>query len=539
MESNPHKRHRSRKILRTLGFRLGDRSGEATSIPPTANDNVGANIMPDAGPADAGSPPSPLSHEASKETEGSPVIMHSEVVETPEMKTSPRHPLLNTSLPDRAGSSLYPDSVLSAGYQVPTTRRSRLLGSLGLAHVSISSTSSQNTLAHGLTGRTSAPEAATDNPQARSSNNGNAPLARDIAPTPSISYILTPLDATNAVSDTSNSTNESTSHPESAGSTTRKLKESLKKLGTYGSLVPPLGDTITRFIAHIDALPTATLIEENSEPVFSKIAEAADRLNGLFSRLGLVPMAVTISQTLKLKEAQKKGRPLNNKSTAASMTNIVKWTLLFDDYGVFESTNDQLPAENERDIESRLEALNPVKEASYNSTESAGLYRTRCAPNTGELILAGLHDWASDPHSARVCWMKGGAGTGKTTIAYTFCELLKASGQLAGSFFCSRLLPQCQDSNRILSTLAYQFARFNPHFRLALGRALNNQSDSGDSSTIVAQFQNLLTGPLSSIKHRIPFGLFVVALLSRFLINYDPWTDQYYQATLAHICSLN
>src|SRR5687767_8104944 len=102
------------------------------------------------------------------------------------------------------------------------------------------------------------------------------------------------------------------------------------------------------------------------------------------------------------------------------------------------------------------------REAAYN--QDVGLDRHACTEGTRKTILAQLDEWATDPAGARVYWLNGLAGTGKTTIAISLCKSLASKGLLGASFFCSRQLPRCRDSRLIVPTIAYQLARFSSTF---------------------------------------------------------------------------
>jgi hypothetical protein len=105
--------------------------------------------------------------------------------------------------------------------------------------------------------------------------------------------------------------------------------------------------------------------------------------------------------------------------------------------------------------------------------------------------------------------MNGMAGTGKTTIAYTLCERLNAAHQLGASFFCSRSLPDCRDTRRIVPTIAYQLARFSHPFQEALCQVLAIEPDVG-SYNISEQFEKLLRNPLLEVKQTFPDDVVVV-----------------------------
>ncbi|KAG8741087.1 hypothetical protein FRC10_003327 [Ceratobasidium sp. 414] len=159
----------------------------------------------------------------------------------------------------------------------------------------------------------------------------------------------------------------------------------------------------------------------------------------------------------------------------------------------------------------RLGGLDPAKMARYDSFAASQLRRGGCTPNTRKLVLQGLQDWASDPHGAKIYWMNGMAGTGKTTIAHSFCTSLKAAHQLAASFFCSRSLPECRNVARIAPTIAYQLARFCRPFQAVLCRILGDDPDIG-TCDVKTQFEKLVSEPLLEVKDKVPSGLLVVVI---------------------------
>ncbi|CAE6473985.1 unnamed protein product, partial [Rhizoctonia solani] len=117
-----------------------------------------------------------------------------------------------------------------------------------------------------------------------------------------------------------------------------------------------------------------------------------------------------------------------------------------------------------------LARLSPSLSAHYNSAQAIELKRGECTPGTRISVLAHMNDWASMSSSdtGSIYWLNGMAGTGKTTIAYSLCSELDAKHQLAASFFCSRLLPECRDVNRIIPSISYQLAQYSLPFRAAL-----------------------------------------------------------------------
>ncbi|KAG8690511.1 hypothetical protein FRC11_011052 [Ceratobasidium sp. 423] len=161
------------------------------------------------------------------------------------------------------------------------------------------------------------------------------------------------------------------------------------------------------------------------------------------------------------------------------------------------------------DQNTRLEGLNPAKQARYDSTLGAEIDRRQCTEHTRETTLADLYHWSDDPDAKRIYLMNGMAGTGKTTIAYSLAKLLEDDGRLGASFFCTRTSDACRDANRIIPTIAYQLARYSTVFQSALCMALDADPDLG-SRNPTTQFERLLREPLSQVKDKTPKHVVIV-----------------------------
>ena len=87
------------------------------------------------------------------------------------------------------------------------------------------------------------------------------------------------------------------------------------------------------------------------------------------------------------------------------------------------------------------------------------------------------------------------AGTGKTTIAYSFSAILERRQSLGGTFFASHLRVDTSDARCIIPTISLQLARHLPSFgSLILGIVKNNPNCS--SWRIAKQFQKFMVTPL-------------------------------------------
>ncbi|KAG8689218.1 hypothetical protein FRC11_003704, partial [Ceratobasidium sp. 423] len=158
---------------------------------------------------------------------------------------------------------------------------------------------------------------------------------------------------------------------------------------------------------------------------------------------------------------------------------------------------------------SRLKGMRPAKEARYDSAQSKDVKRRACTENTRINVVADAWTWIQQPSGAKIYWMNGMAGTGKTTIAYTVSAQLEERMQLGASFFCTRTLPECRDVRRIIPTIAYQLARFSYPFQSQLCQMLGSDPDvsTRDPTT---QFRKLVKQPLMGVKDTLPSCLVVV-----------------------------
>ena len=136
-------------------------------------------------------------------------------------------------------------------------------------------------------------------------------------------------------------------------------------------------------------------------------------------------------------------------------------------------------------------------------------YRTRQAPDgqesqgcmegTREQILADLEEWAVN-NAANVFWLNGMAGTGKTSIAHSFCERLDENKILGASFFCSRSAsPEVRDARFIIPTIASTLSQVSPMLQSAMREVIKEHSDVGSLHKVSVQFRLLLVDLIKSV----------------------------------------
>ena len=103
--------------------------------------------------------------------------------------------------------------------------------------------------------------------------------------------------------------------------------------------------------------------------------------------------------------------------------------------------------------------------------------------------------WERNWTDELVYWLKGPAGSGKSTIAQTFAELSAADGRLGASFFCSRDFPDRRNLQLIFPTLAYDLAYQSAEFKSALVQIISS-NPSPEHFALAVQLEMLIVRPL-------------------------------------------
>ena len=121
-----------------------------------------------------------------------------------------------------------------------------------------------------------------------------------------------------------------------------------------------------------------------------------------------------------------------------------------------------------------------------------------------------MQEWANDEMATKVYWLNGMAGTGKTTIAYSFSEILRIKGLLGGTFFSSHLRVDTSDVRCIIPTISLQLARNFPSLSHLILDVVEGDPNCS-SWRIGKQLLNFLIKPLTAIYRDIR-GILVIVL---------------------------
>ncbi|KAG8745407.1 hypothetical protein FRC10_008117 [Ceratobasidium sp. 414] len=348
----------------------------------------------------------------------------------------------------------------------------------------------------------------------RSSSPSNcSPSTEDLTPDTSLGTIhagtisRTSLDAPSGVSSAGNS------RPLSASSSPgrrsfKNLKETtwsvlvngLRTLDRCTGGCPTINEVIKGMVSCIDAVQESEWHRKEYDELAQNLTEMAKRLaehhqRGNMTKMSDCTMSLMNSLQDEIKHVMKKQKRSAASRIAGAMGDRED---LVEYYRRIEMLFSRL-------TNTRLDGLGPAKQAWYD----CGIRRRACTPNTRQQILTELKKWANDIDSPKVFWLNGMAGTGKTTIAYSFCSELERSRQLGASFFCCRTLPECRDMARIIPTIAYQLARSSLPFQRELCEVLGSSPDMS-ARGISLQFERLMRDPLLEVKDALPPVLVVV-----------------------------
>jgi hypothetical protein len=136
--------------------------------------------------------------------------------------------------------------------------------------------------------------------------------------------------------------------------------------------------------------------------------------------------------------------------------------------------------------------------ALYNSSAREAEHASTCLPNTRKEVLKNILEWAVGDDKRPICWLRGPAGSGKSTVAHTVAERCHQRDELAATFFFSRGKGDRSDIDKLLPTLAFQFSQRMPSVRPLLLEALADESTL--SQTLGDRFFNLIVKPLRAIE---------------------------------------
>jgi hypothetical protein len=158
-------------------------------------------------------------------------------------------------------------------------------------------------------------------------------------------------------------------------------------------------------------------------------------------------------------------------------------------------------------VSNSLSRLPFAEQAAFNASDKQ--HDPLCLQNTRVEVLADIRAWIHDVNDERcIFWLRGMAGTGKSTIARTIARKLHDRGYLGASFFFSRGGGDTGHAGLFVTTIASQLAA-SEHLVVDRKRFLRSSiSNAVTGSPDIArrsqqeQWKVLVVDPISQLRHR-------------------------------------
>ncbi|CUA76344.1 Vegetative incompatibility protein HET-E-1 [Podospora anserina] [Rhizoctonia solani] len=308
----------------------------------------------------------------------------------------------------------------------------------------------------------------------------------------------------------------------STGGAWTGLEQALRALHITAKICPPLASAVDSLASFLYIFEAAAKNYKDYDELATGLKRMADQLARHLQGTTSEDIITTITGIATSRAIEKEVQSIDARKSRGLSHRIMKAAHSEEDlircYRRIEQLFRQLQGEasmntwntvDEMRVEQQLNSLRPSNVARFNSELSTEVSRRGCTKNTRNTILEESLAWSEGSECAKVYWMNGMAGTGKTTIAYSLCERLEARKQLAASFFCTRASPECREAKRIIPTIAYQLARRFLPFRYSLCQQLKQDPDI-NTGQLSDQFELLLKKPLLAAKDKLSNNLIIV-----------------------------
>ncbi|EMD31640.1 hypothetical protein CERSUDRAFT_100104 [Gelatoporia subvermispora B] len=297
------------------------------------------------------------------------------------------------------------------------------------------------------------------------------------------------------------------------------LKKVLDDIAEAADMCPPLKTVLKGVVAVMEHVDTINDVKDDFTTLASRI-KGVQTILDKYQSPGDVPPVMRGCLEKLSKELEPIGKMIQSKIQCSIVKRTIKALKDVQDiqgtFGKLATLMEAFQLECMLDIHrivykidtrQLLGKLNAVEGAGVNSqTGDACMQKTRVN------LLKDVRIWSRTPDVARIFWLDGMAGTGKSAIARSVCHDLLEDDQLFhASFFCSRGIRE--DVARIIPTLATSLAHLNAPYGLALLELLQEMPDAA-YSTVELQVKNLLEGPLrNAFGDKPPTLVFVVDAL--------------------------
>lgn len=126
-------------------------------------------------------------------------------------------------------------------------------------------------------------------------------------------------------------------------------------------------------------------------------------------------------------------------------------------------------------------------------------------------MLEQIEKWADSDGERRIYWLKGMAGTGKSTIALTVARKYAQLRRLGASFFFSRGSGDLATSRKFATAIAAQLASASLELKKYIDAAIASNHSIRDLG-LYDQWEKLVLRPLAQLENNV-FSLPIVIVI--------------------------
>jgi hypothetical protein len=145
--------------------------------------------------------------------------------------------------------------------------------------------------------------------------------------------------------------------------------------------------------------------------------------------------------------------------------------------------------------------LDKIPYASQAAFDDASQGAECCTDGTRVQLLEDIQAWATNPESKFGFWLRGMAGTGKSTVARTVAENFAQQGFIVASFFFKRGAGDRGSAHKFVTTIMRQLATYSQLTSELINAWSSHENVNISDKTMEKQWRAVVKDPLANIRH--------------------------------------